>query len=91
MCYELRMATQTLGEAPAQFGELATFDEVEGMIEHFQSTMTASGFFNPDNPKRLMPRLRRMFGRIHLERDEVNILRGMLSSFQFPEKFHKQD
>lgn len=91
MCYELRMATQTLGEAPAQFGELATFDEVEGMIEHFQSTMTASGFFNPENPKRLMPRLRRMFGRIHLERDEVNILRGMLSSFQFPEKFHKQD
>lgn len=91
MCYEVRMALETLGSAPAQFGELATVDEVEGMIEHFQTTMTASGFFNPANPKRLMPRLRRMFGRIQLERDEVNILRGMLASFQFPEKFHKQD
>ena len=26
-----------------------------------------------------------------LERDEVNILRGMLASFQFPEKFRKRD
>ncbi|MDP5239590.1 RNA methyltransferase [Uliginosibacterium sp. 31-16] len=91
MCYELRMATQDLGEAPASFGELATVDEVENMLGHFQTAMTASGFFNPENPKRLMPRLRRMFGRIHLERDEVNILRGMLASFQFPEKFRKRD
>jgi tRNA/rRNA methyltransferase len=87
MCYELRMATQEMGEAPASFGELATVDEVEQMIGHFQTAMTASGFFNPESPKRLMPRLRRMFGRIRLERDEVNILRGMLSSFQFPERF----
>lgn len=90
MCYELRMATQTMGEAPASFGDLATVDEVEQMIGHFQECMTASGFFNPDNPKRLMPRLRRMFGRIRLERDEVNILRGMLNSFQFPERFRKK-
>ncbi|MBS1211043.1 MAG: tRNA ((32)/uridine(32)-2-O)-methyltransferase TrmJ [Proteobacteria bacterium] len=91
MCYELRVASQDLGEAPASFGELATVDEVEQMIGHFQEAMTASGFFNPANPKRLMPRLRRMFGRIRLERDEVNILRGMLASFRFPEKFRKQD
>ncbi|PLK47508.1 RNA methyltransferase [Uliginosibacterium sp. TH139] len=91
MCYELRMAVVAPGEAPASFGELATVDEVEQMIGHFQQTMTASGFFNPDNPKRLLPRLRRMFGRIRLERDEVNILRGMLNSFQFPERFRKPD
>jgi len=91
MCYEVRMATQDVGEAPAHFGALATVDEVEGMIAHFEEVMTDSGFFNPANPKRLMPRLRRMFGRIQLERDEVNILRGMLSSFRFPEKFHRQD
>lgn len=91
MCYEVRMATQNIGEAPAHFGALATVDEVERMMAHFEEVMTASGFFNPANPKRLMPRLRRMFGRIQLERDEVNILRGMLSSFRFPEKFHRQD
>lgn len=91
MCYELRMATQELGDAPASFGELATVDEVEQMMLHFQQALTASGFFNPDNPKRLMPRLRRLFGRIRLERDEVNILRGMLNSFQFPERFGKKN
>jgi tRNA/rRNA methyltransferase len=91
MCYELRVATQALGCAPMSEGPLATVDEVEQMIGHFQKAMTDSGFFNPDNPKRLMPRLRRMFGRIRLERDEVNILRGMLASFQVPEKFRRRD
>lgn len=91
MCYELRVATQDLGEAPSSVGELATVDEVEQMMAHFQTAMTESGFFNPDNPKRLMARLRRMFGRIRPERDEVNILRGMLASFQDPKKFRKPD
>lgn len=82
MAYEMRMAMESPGSAPASTGPLASVDEVEQMISHFQGAMTASGFFDPVNPKRLMPRLRRMFGRIRLERDEVNILRGMLNSFQ---------
>lgn len=86
MCYELRTALIEQGEAPAVEGKLATVDEIERMMAHFEQTMTSSGFFNPANPKRLLPRLRRMFGRIRLEQDEVNILRGMLSSFQFPFK-----
>ncbi|MFH1602693.1 MAG: tRNA (cytosine(32)/uridine(32)-2'-O)-methyltransferase TrmJ, partial [Pseudomonadota bacterium] len=32
--------------------------------------------------KRLMPRLRRLFGRARLEQEEVNIMRGMLNSFR---------
>lgn len=87
MCYEVRMALIEPGEAPAGLGEAATVDEIEQMMGHFESALTASGFFNPANPKRLLPRLRRMFGRIRLERDEVNILRGMLNSFLHPERF----
>jgi tRNA/rRNA methyltransferase len=90
MCYELRMAMLSPGEAPACEGELATVDEVEQLMRHIEQATTDSGFFSPSNPKRLMPRLRRMFGRIRLERDEVNILRGMLNSFQFPERFGKK-
>lgn len=90
MCYEMRMALIDPGKAPFSEGALATVDEVEQMMSHFEQATTASGFFNPENPKRLMPRLRRMFGRIRLERDEVNILRGMLNSFQFPERFGKK-
>jgi len=86
MCYEIRTALADLGEAPTTEGKLATVDEVELMMAHFEQAMTGSGFFNPENPKRLLPRLRRMFGRIRLEQDEVNILRGLLNSFQYPYK-----
>ena len=36
----------------------------------------------PDQPKRLVPKLRRLFARAGLERDEVNILRGLLSAVE---------
>jgi tRNA/rRNA methyltransferase len=36
-------------------------------------------FLDPENPKKLMPRLRRMFSRTQLETEEVNILRGIAS------------
>jgi tRNA/rRNA methyltransferase len=42
--------------------------------------MLETGFLDPANPKRLMPRLRRLFSRIDLEKEEVNILRGFLNS-----------
>jgi tRNA/rRNA methyltransferase len=86
MSYELRMAIAAIGEAPSMTGALATVDEVEQLMLHIERSTTATGFFDPANPKRLMPRLRRMFGRISLERDEVNILRGMISFFERPLK-----
>jgi tRNA/rRNA methyltransferase len=84
MCYELRIATVAIGQAPTTEEALATVDEVEQLMAHIERATTATGFFDPANPKRLMPRLRRMFGRIGLERDEVNILRGMISFFERP-------
>ena len=47
------------------------------MFAHLESVLTAIGFLNPDNPKKLMPRLRRLFSRTGLETEEVNILRGI--------------
>ena len=87
MCYEVRMASLEAVSAPSTEARLATVDEVERMMAHFEQAMTASGFYNPLNPKRLIARLRRMFGRIRLEQDEVNILRGMLGSFESTGKF----
>ncbi len=82
MSYELRMAALTPGEAPAVEFEPATHEQIEGFFEHLDRAITASGFFSPTNSKRLWPRLRRLFGRIRLEKDEINILRGMLSAFE---------
>jgi len=82
--YELRMA---LLEAHAQHGagkprELASHDEVEGFYQHLERTMVEVGFLDPGHPKKLMPRLRRLFARAQLEKEEVNILRGILKSFR---------
>ena len=39
-------------------------------------------FLNPDNPKHLMRRLRRLFNRVELDCNEVNILRGILTAVE---------
>lgn len=57
----------------------ASHEEIERLFVHAQRTLTQSGFLNPKRPKRLMPRLRRLFVRAGLEKEEVNILRGILA------------
>ena len=48
----------------------------------FKQTMIDIGFLDPASPKRLMQRMRRLFARARLEREEVNILRGILAAAQ---------
>ena len=65
----------------------ATHDEIEALYAHARRTLTAMRFLNPAQPRRLLPRLRRLFGRAGLEREEVNILRGILARVdQFVER-----
>jgi tRNA/rRNA methyltransferase len=90
LCYELRMAA--FGDVPpipdaktTPFASPpATHAEVEGLYAHLESVMAASGFLNPAQPGRLMSKVRRLFGRTRLERDEVNILRGLLAATRMP-------
>lgn len=84
MCYELRLAMADPGAPPAVAGagEPAAHEEVERLIDHFERALTASGFHDPRQPKRLMPRLRRLFARARLEKEEVSILRGVLTSLE---------
>ncbi len=56
---------------------LATRDDVEGMLVHLERALVDLDYLDPDNPKKLMTRLRRLFAKSHLEREEVNILRGI--------------
>jgi tRNA/rRNA methyltransferase len=80
LAYETRVAA--LG-APLPTAECAParHEDVENFYVHLEQSLRASGFLDPYNPKRLMPRLRRLFGRARLEQEEVNILRGVLTSF----------
>ena len=58
-------------------GERASAEQVERMFAHLEQALVELEFLNPDNPKKLMPRLRRLFARASLETEEVNILRGI--------------
>lgn len=59
---------------------LATSEELEYLYEHLQRTMTRVGFYDPDKPRRVIRRLRRLFGRAQLDQNELNILRGFLAA-----------
>ncbi|QHE92100.1 TrmJ/YjtD family RNA methyltransferase [Pandoraea fibrosis] len=76
---EMSVTTALPAVAPdAQILEaLATRDDVEGMLSHLERALVDLDFLDPDNPKKLMTRLRRLFAKSHLEREEVNILRGI--------------
>lgn len=81
LCYELYMARVGEWQAPQRREEpLASADEMEGLFAHLEQTMLSTGFLDPDNPRQLMRRLRRLFLRAQLEKTEMNILRGILSS-----------
>ena len=58
-------------------GERASAEQVERMFAHLEQALVEVEFLDPHNPKKLMPRLRRLFSRTSLETEEVNILRGI--------------
>ena len=77
--WELRVAAQGGEVWRAPRFAAATHDDIEALYAHATRTLERIGFFDPARPRRLLPRLRRLFGRASLEREEVNILRGILA------------
>jgi tRNA/rRNA methyltransferase len=84
LAYECRVAAlpdgtdrEQQGGAIGFQGEAAGLAQIDGMFAHLEQALTAIGFLSPDNPRKLMPRLKRLFARTQLETEEVNILRGI--------------
>ena len=78
MAYELKMALPEEIKSSEKMLDLATFEEIEHFYQHLEMTLVKIGFLDPEEPKRLMQRMRRLFARSRLEKTEVNILRGIL-------------
>lgn len=83
LSYEIRMAmncdepTPSPAESPPATGE-----EMEHFYRHLESVMVSSGFLDPDKPRFLMRRLRRLFIKASPDKNEINILRGLLSAVE---------
>ena len=61
----------------------ATVADLEGLYGHLEQAAVESEFFDPASDSKLRTRLRRLFSRVpDLEREEVNILRGLLNALQ---------
>jgi tRNA/rRNA methyltransferase len=90
LAYECRIAAEGDNRTQSGIGfqgDAASTAQIEGMYAHLEEALVAIGFLNADNPKKLMPRLKRLFSRTQLETEEVNILRGIARQMLR----HKQD
>jgi TrmH family RNA methyltransferase len=77
--YELRSVLEDR-VLPLPAFDAARHDEIEAFYRALEETLVGLEFLDPDNPKRLMPRLRRFFARAGLEKEELAIWRGILSA-----------
>jgi tRNA (cytidine32/uridine32-2'-O)-methyltransferase len=53
---------------------------LESFHEHLAETMEELKFYDPNNPKQLITRMRRLFNRTRMDKMEVSMLRGLLSA-----------
>jgi len=84
VAYEMRMAAVGSAgrELPPLDWEPVDAAQMELFFEHLEQTLLDVRFLNPDQPKRLMMRLRRLFNRARPDQNEMNILRGILAAAQ---------
>jgi len=92
LAYEIlraqRAAAPTTLMNAGESGGRATTDELERLYDHFERVLVRIGFLDPENPRLLMRRLTRLFNRAELDQNELNILRGILTAVEHPER-HK--
>lgn len=84
VCYEIyqRLQQPQPHKALEQQDRPASSADVEGYFSHLQQVMLTTGFLDPEQPGMIMQRLRRLYLRSELTRNEINILRGMLSAVE---------
>lgn len=82
IAYELFAATGPEPRTQGAESPPATAGELEHLYAHIERLALESGFLNPDNPRYLMRRIRRLLARAEPDRNEVNILRGILAALE---------
>jgi TrmH family RNA methyltransferase len=82
LSYEIRRAWLGQTRWPQPEFDAASGDEVEKFYQHLETALVELEFLNPGSPGKLMLKLRRLFARTRLAKEEVNILRGILTAAQ---------
>ncbi len=83
VAYELLLAMRDDGAAAAEHGvQLASAAEMEHFYAQLGQVMEEVDFRDRNGEGHLMARIRRLFNRAVMDQNEVNILRGILTSVQ---------
>lgn len=83
LAYEILLATRPGAPAqPVPEVPYATADEMTRLYEHFERVLEEIDFRDRTGGGYLMARIRRLFNRAHLDQNEMNILRGILTAVQ---------
>ncbi|MEW8627641.1 MAG: tRNA (cytosine(32)/uridine(32)-2'-O)-methyltransferase TrmJ [Candidatus Thiodiazotropha sp.] len=83
LSYEVYLAHLQKAPAEAEIPrELATADMLQSFHNHLEQALDDIGFTDTRQSEKLLRRLRSLFQRARLDKDEVNILRGILSAMQ---------
>jgi len=85
LCYEIfqRQATVPAAVKSPEANDLPVpHAELEGYFEHLQNVLQMTGYLDPRRPGMIMQRLRRLYLRSEVTRNEINILRGMLTAIE---------
>nr|WP_081300158.1 tRNA (cytosine(32)/uridine(32)-2'-O)-methyltransferase TrmJ [Gilliamella apicola] len=88
LCYEIRMSMLNLESKLLEESKDTNITEakfpinadIERFYQHLEQTLLRTGFINNNHPGQIMGRLRRLFTRARIEQQELNILRGILTS-----------
>ncbi|NQZ53160.1 MAG: RNA methyltransferase [Piscirickettsiaceae bacterium] len=80
LAYELKMSFDPTIEVGRIGEEREAIDagDLEHLYSHFEQSLVTIGFLDPEKPRNLMRRLRRLFNRADLDRNELQILHGIL-------------
>lgn len=86
IAYEWRLALGGFGPGPVggtrADADPADAQAVAGLLEHWEQALVEVGFLDPAAPKKLMPRLNRLFNRAQPTPEEIHILRGVARAMQ---------
>lgn len=84
VCYEIHSLANTEQNHKKDENETALVnqDKIELFYQHLEDCLIDINYYDVDNPKLLMHRMRRLFNRLQMEESEYNILRGILSRVQ---------
>ena len=81
ICYETRVAHLAQKEvAEEELTEYPLAADQERFFAHLETTLLSTGFIIKNHPGQVMMKLRRLFSRARIESQEMNILRGILTS-----------